>query len=179
MVSSTVPPTASQAACSHYGDADDELTGAAEATRSYAVEGTASLTGRRSPDREPDTQSRQPIRAVGHGAPGCRVARSGGAERRRARATTAAGGELTWRRLWRKGRTSPCTAGTATILAPRAHEDDGFRSARAFAMHARSGCTRTRELGRGRYTLWPGDAGNCALLADCPGRRHLPALSSA
>ena len=64
-------------------------------------------------------------------------------------------------------RCSCCSRGRATRVALRA---------RAFAMHALAQVERTRmEYGRGRYTLWTGDAGAALYLADClDGTPRLP-----
>lgn len=52
--------------------------------------------------------------------------------------------------------------------------------ARAFAMHATLQCERARQAhGRGRYTLWTGDAGLAIYLWHCiDGRADLPALDA-
>ena len=66
------------------------------------------------------------------------------------------------------------------LRAARAVRADGdelwLARARAFAMHALAQVERTRmEYGRGRYTLWTGDAGTALYLADClDGTPRLP-----
>ena len=53
-------------------------------------------------------------------------------------------------------------------LFERTGDELWLERARAFAMHALAQVTRARaEHGRGRYTLWTGDAGTALYLADC------------
>ena len=53
-------------------------------------------------------------------------------------------------------------------LFERTGDELWLERARAFAMHAMAQVAHVRaELGRGRYTLWTGDAGTALYLADC------------
>ncbi|HET9977354.1 MAG TPA: LanC-like protein [Burkholderiaceae bacterium] len=63
-------------------------------------------------------------------------------------------------------------------LYRRTGEAQWLERARAFAMHAIEQCERARQAhGRGRYTLWTGDAGLAVYLWHClDGRADLPAL---
>ena len=65
-------------------------------------------------------------------------------------------------------------------LLARTGDELWLRRARAFAMHALAQAQRFREAyGRGRYTLWTGDAGLAVYLWHClDGRADLPALDT-
>jgi hypothetical protein len=84
-----------------------------------------------------------------------------------------AGGELTWRAgpLAKGANLCHGTAGNGyafLALFERTGDELWLERARAFAMHALAQVARARaELGRGRYTLWTGDAGTALYLADC------------
>jgi hypothetical protein len=156
---------------------DDELDRrAAEATRRYAVEedGVANW---------PPLASMESLRGGRdgrirlqwcHGAPG--VVASLGAvaanddEHER---LLLAGGELTWRAgpLAKGANLCHGTAGNGyafLALFERTRDELWLERARAFAMHAVAQVARARaEFGRGRYTLWTGDAGAALYFADC------------
>ncbi|MDX6657009.1 MAG: hypothetical protein QOH62_1802 [Solirubrobacteraceae bacterium] len=156
---------------------DEELDRrAAEATRRYAVEedGLANW---------PPIASAKSLRSARdghirlqwcHGAPG--VVASLGAvapgddEHER---LLLAGGELTWRAgpLAKGANLCHGTAGNGyafLALFERTGDELWLERARAFAMHAVAQVAQARaELGRGRYTLWTGDAGTALYLADC------------
>jgi hypothetical protein len=94
-----------------------------------------------------------------------------------------AGGELTWRAgpLAKGANLCHGTAGNGyafLALFERTGDELWLQRARAFAMHAVAQVAQGRaELGRGRYTLWTGDAGTALYLADClagGGRVPLP-----
>jgi hypothetical protein len=83
------------------------------------------------------------------------------------------GGELTWRAGPLAKGASLChgTAGNGyafLALFERTGDELWLERARAFATHALAQVANARaELGRGRYTLWSGDAGTALYLADC------------
>ena len=94
-----------------------------------------------------------------------------------------AGGELTWRAgpLAKGANLCHGTAGNGyafLALFERTGDELWLERARAFAMHALDQVARARaQHGRGRYTLWTGDAGTALYLADCVaggGARPLP-----
>jgi uncharacterized protein (DUF924 family) len=62
------------------------------------------------------------------------------------------------------------------VLFEQTGDEEWLGRARAFAMHALAQVEHTRmEYGRGRYTLWTGDAGAALYLADClDGMPRLP-----
>lgn len=166
---------------------DEELDRrAAEATRRYAVEedGLANW---------PPIASAKSLRSARdghirlqwcHGAPGVvaslgAVARGDDEHER----LLLAGGELTWRAgpLAKGANLCHGTAGNGyafLALFERTGDELWLERARAFAMHAVAQVAQARaELGRGRYTLWTGDAGTALYLADClagGGRVPLP-----
>ena len=84
-----------------------------------------------------------------------------------------AGGELTWRAgpLVKGANLCHGTAGNGyafLALFDRTADELWLERARAFAMHAAAQVAHARaELGRGRYTLWTGDAGTALYLAGC------------
>jgi hypothetical protein len=158
-------------------DADDELhRRAAEATRRYAVEedelanwpplaSTDSLTANR------DGQIRL---QWCHGAPGIVTSLAAVAPNDDEHARLLlAGGELTWRAgpLAKGANLCHGTAGNGyafLALFARTGDELWLERARAFALHALAQVARARaEHGRGRYTLWTGDAGTALYLADC------------
>src|SRR6266851_3698229 len=109
-----------------------------------------------------------------HGAPGvvaslARVAPNDDEHER----LLLAGGELTWRAgpLAKGANLCHGTAGNGyafLALFERTGDELWLERARAFAMHAMAQVARARaQLGRGRYTLWTGDAGTALYLADC------------
>jgi len=158
-------------------DADDELhRRAAESTRRYAVEedGLANWPPLASMESLAGGRDGQIRLQWCHGAPG--VVASLGAvatnddEHER---LLLAGGELTWRAgpLAKGANLCHGTAGNGyafLALFERTGEELWLERARAFAMHALAQVAHARaELGRGRYTLWTGDAGTALYLADC------------
>jgi hypothetical protein len=157
-------------------DADDELQRrAAESVRRYAVEEDglanwpplASMEGLAGRDGQIRTQ-------WCHGAPGVVASLAALAtdddEHER---LLLGGGELTWRAGPLAKGASLChgTAGNGyafLALFERTGDELWLERARAFAMHALAQVANARaELGRGRYTLWSGDAGTALYLADC------------
>ena len=91
------------------------------------------------------------------------------------------GGELTWQAGPLRKGPGLChgTAGNGyalLVLFELTGDELWLARARAFAMHALAQVERTRmEYGRGRYTLWTGDAGAALYLADClDGTPRLP-----
>jgi len=84
-----------------------------------------------------------------------------------------AGGELTWRAGPLAKGPGLChgTAGNGYAflkLLDRTGDERWLERARAFAMHAAHQVERARdEHGRGRYSLWTGDAGAALFLASC------------
>lgn len=84
-----------------------------------------------------------------------------------------AGGELTWRAgpLAKGANLCHGTAGNGyafLALFERTGNELWLERARAFAMRAAAQVERWRgDHGRGRYTLWTGDAGTALFLADC------------
>ncbi len=91
------------------------------------------------------------------------------------------GGELTWRAGPLRKGPGLChgTAGNGyalLVLFELTGDEEWLVRARAFAMHAVAQIEQARgEHGRGRYTLWTGDAGAALYLADClEGRPRLP-----
>lgn len=86
-----------------------------------------------------------------------------------------AGGELTWRAGPLKKGSNLChgTGGNGYALLKlyaRTGEEIWLKRARAFAMAALAQLRAAREEhGRGRYSLWTGDAGLALYLADCIG----------
>jgi hypothetical protein len=109
-----------------------------------------------------------------HGAPGvvASLARFAPDDEEHGRLLRA-GGELTWRAgpLLKGSNLCHGTAGNGyafLALFARTNDELWLERARAFAMHAARQVARARaELGRGRYTLWTGDAGTALYLADC------------
>jgi hypothetical protein len=92
-----------------------------------------------------------------------------------------AAGELTWRAGPLQKGAGLChgTAGNGyafLALFDVTGDELWLERARAFAMHALEQVERARgEHGRGRYSLWTGDAGVAVYLADCmAGRGKLP-----
>jgi Lanthionine synthetase C-like protein len=109
-----------------------------------------------------------------HGAPGvvaslARCAPDNGDHGRLLRT----GGELTWRAGPLSKGSGLChgTAGNGyafLALFERTGDELWLERARAFAMHSVAQVARARtEFGRGRHTLWTGDAGTALYLADC------------
>jgi Lanthionine synthetase C-like protein len=84
-----------------------------------------------------------------------------------------AGGELTWKAGPLAKGPSLChgTAGNGYAflkLLRRTGDERWLERARAFAMHAAGQVEQARgQYGRGRYTLWTGDAGVAVYLASC------------
>ena len=84
-----------------------------------------------------------------------------------------AGGELTWRAGPLRKGANLChgTAGNGyafLALLERTGDERWLARARAFAVHAAAQVERSRAThGRGRHTLWTGDLGTAAYLADC------------
>ena len=157
-------------------DADDEVhRRAAEVTRRYAVEedGLANWPPTSTESLRRDRDARIRLQWC-HGAPGvvaslAGVARDDGEHER----LLLAGGELTWRAgpLAKGANLCHGTAGNGyafLALFERTRDELWLERARAFAMHAVAQVAHARaELGRGRYTLWTGDAGTALYLADC------------
>jgi Lanthionine synthetase C-like protein len=83
------------------------------------------------------------------------------------------GGELTWHAGPLRKGPGLChgTAGNGyalLVLFEQTGDELWLARARAFAMHALAQVEQARaEHGRGRYTLWTGDAGTALYLADC------------
>jgi hypothetical protein len=83
------------------------------------------------------------------------------------------GGELTWRAGPLRKGANLChgTAGNGyafLALYRRTGDERWLERARSFAMHATLQVEQARtEYGRGRYSLWTGDAGAALYLADC------------
>jgi hypothetical protein len=158
-------------------DGDDEFhRRAAEATRRYAVEedelaNWPPLASMESVEGNRDGHIRL---QWCHGAPGVVTSLAAVApnddEHER---LLLAGGELTWRAgpLAKGANLCHGTAGNGyafLALFERTGDELWLERARAFAMHALAQVTRARaEHGRGRYTLWTGDAGTALYLADC------------
>ena len=157
-------------------EADDEVhRRAAEATARYAVEADGlanwppvSSTGLRS-GRD------KSIRVQWcHGAPGivASLARCAPDDDEHGR-LLCAGGELTWRAgpLAKGANLCHGTAGNGYAflsLHERTGDELWLERARSFAMHsAAQVAAARREYGRGRYSLWTGDAGTALYLADC------------
>jgi len=157
-------------------EADDEVhRRAAEATARYAVEADGlanwppvSSTGLRS-GRD------KSIRVQWcHGAPGivASLARCAPDDDEHGR-LLCAGGELTWRAgpLAKGANLCHGTAGNGYAflsLHERTGDELWLERARSFAMHAAAQVAAARrEYGRGRYSLWTGDAGTALYLADC------------
>lgn len=91
-------------------------------------------------------------------------------------------GNLTWQAGPLRKGASLChgTAGNGyafLALFESTRDEEWLARARAFAMHALAQVERAQtEHGRGRYTLWTGDAGTALYLADCLDGRHRPPL---
>ena len=158
-------------------DADDELhRRAAEAARRYAVEEDGLANWPPLASIESLTRNRDGRIRVQwcHGAPGVVASLAAVApnddEHER---LLLAGGELTWRAgpLVKGANLCHGTAGNGyafLALFERTRDELWLERARAFAMHAMAQVALARaELGRGRYTLWSGDAGTALYLADC------------
>jgi lantibiotic modifying enzyme len=158
-------------------DADDELhQRAAETTRRYAVEedGLANWPPLASMESLRGGRDNTIRTQWCHGAPGIVASLSeiapGDDEHER---LLLAGGELTWRAgpLAKGANLCHGTAGNGyafLALFRRTGDELWLERARAFAMHAAAQVAHARaELGRGRYTLWTGDAGTALYLADC------------
>jgi hypothetical protein len=91
------------------------------------------------------------------------------------------GGALTWRAGPLRKGPGLChgTAGNGyalLVLFELTGDEQWLARARAFAMHALAQVKQARaEHGRGRYTLWTGDAGTALYLGDClEGKPRLP-----
>jgi hypothetical protein len=109
-----------------------------------------------------------------HGAPGIVASLAAIAPREAALTELlVAGGELTWRAGPLAKGPGLChgTAGNGYALLKlfeRTGDELWLERARAFAMHAIEQARRARsEHGRGRYTLWTGDAGAALYAASC------------
>jgi hypothetical protein len=109
-----------------------------------------------------------------HGAPGIVTSFAGVAPADAGlTALLVAGGELTWHAGPLVKGPSLChgTAGNGYAflkLLRRTGDERWLERARAFAMHAAEQVERARrQYGRGRYTLWTGDAGVACYLASC------------
>jgi len=126
----------------------------------------------------------QPIRVQWcHGAPGMVTSLAGLApDDDEHGQLLRAGGELTWRAGPLAKGPGLChgTAGNGyafLALLERTGDELWLERARAFAMHAAAQVARAREThGRGRFTLWTGDAGVALYLADCLAGRGAPPL---
>jgi hypothetical protein len=109
-----------------------------------------------------------------HGAPGmvASLARIGLADERHTE-LLCAGGELAWRAGPLRDNAGLChgTAGNGfafLALLARTGDERWLARARSFAMHALDQARRLRDAsGRGRYTLFTGDAGAAMLAAAC------------
>jgi lantibiotic modifying enzyme len=158
-------------------DGDEEFhRRAAEATRRYAVEedGLANWPPLASMESVEGNRDGRIRLQWCHGAPGVVASLAGVApnddEHER---LLLAGGELTWRAgpLAKGANLCHGTAGNGyafLALFERTRDELWLERARAFAMHALAQVARARaEHGRGRYTLWTGDAGTALYLADC------------
>jgi hypothetical protein len=158
-------------------DADGEVQRrAAETTHRYAVEedGLANWPPLGSMESLRGGREKRIRVQWCHGAPGmvaslATVARNDDEHER----LLLAGGELTWRAGPLAKGTNLChgTAGNGyafLALFERTGDELWLERARAFAMHAAAQVAHARaEFGRGRYTLWTGDAGTALYLADC------------
>ncbi len=155
--------------------ADEEVhRRAAAAVRRYAVEegGLANWTPATSHNGLQNSRGQIRVQWC-HGAPGIVSSLSqiapGDDEHER---LLLAGGELTWRAgpLAKGANLCHGTAGNGyafLALFERTGDELWLERARAFAMHAAAQVERWRdEHGRGRYTLWTGDAGTALFLAD-------------
>jgi hypothetical protein len=93
-----------------------------------------------------------------------------------------AGGNLTWQAGPLRKGASLCHGTTGNgyaflALFELSGDEEWLARARAFGMHALAQVERARdESGRGRYTLWTGDAGAALYLADCLDGTHRPPL---
>jgi hypothetical protein len=157
--------------------ADDELARrAAEATRRCAVEedGLANWPPLASMENLRGGRDGRIRLQWCHGAPGV-VASLGAVATNddEHEQLLLAGGALTWRAgpLAKGANLCHGTAGngyTFLALFERTKDELWLERARAFAMHAVGQVTGARaELGRGRYSLWTGDAGTALYFADC------------
>jgi hypothetical protein len=118
-----------------------------------------------------------------HGAPGIVTSTAGLPGDDELDALLLAGGELTWAAGPLRKGANLChgTAGNGFAflkLFTRTGEEIWLERARRFAMHAAAQVAAARaEDGRGRYSLWTGDAGTALYLQQClAGTSEIPAI---